>query len=277
MVRLAYFSVFVFLALAGPLAAGNPDKQPNCAVTAPDNAACGSGWRNGNRFVIHAKSKSQDIRAEWRYEIAENRDLKLGVSINSGENTESGAVFLIDSSTMLTNGLTLTPGQEIDTLGVPVLTLQLVLDLLERTFPGGPSEIHGKQPARDADNAAGLKIAARGVKGYIPAPWRLNGAVERVSSSKISFDLTLAFKPMLANADEQVMQFTGFWEQRPIRATFSDATKIEGWAIHRITQIKDPDSGPALNEFRATPMDDAFPTLGALRKHISANPLEDNH
>lgn len=272
MVRLAYFSVFVFLGFAGPLAAGTPDKQPGCAVTAPDNAECGSGWRNGNRFVIRAKSKGQDIRAEWRYEFAENRDLKLGVSIASGENTQSGAVFLIDSSTMLTNGLTLTPGQEIDTLDVPVLTLQLVLDLLERTFPDGPSKIHGEQPAHSADNANGLKIAARGAKGYIPAPWRLDGKVERISSSKILFDLTLAFKPMLGNADEQVMQFAGFWEQRPTRAKFSDATKIEGWAIHRITQTKEPDSGIALSEFRATPMGDVFPTLGALRRHISANP-----
>jgi hypothetical protein len=272
MVRLACFSVFVLLGLTGPVTAGDPDGQPGCAVMAPGHAECGSGWAAGNRFVIRAESADGSTKAEWRYDFTGTRDLNLSVTFTSSGKTETGAVFLIDDHTMLTNGLTLQAGREIETLGVPVLSLQLVLDLLERRFPGGPAAIDGRSSFHDGDDARGLNVSARGAKAYIPAPWRMTGAIERQAGARIAFDLTLAFKAMPHHTTEQSMQFSGTWERRAAPPNLPDNTKIEGWAIHRITGINESAPGDALHDVQATPISVSFPTLGALRKHIAATP-----
>lgn len=276
MVRLACVSTFVILGLGGPAASSGPVKNPVCPVTAPVSTRCAASWSSGNHFMIRGKSAGKEKRVEWRYEFAKNRDLKLGVRIASLGGAETGAVFLIDNRTMLTKGLTLTPGHEIDTLGVPILTLQLVADLLDRAFPAGPSAVYGRQPIDEADNTTPVRIAAQGATGFIPAPWRLTGAVERLSASRISFDLTLAFKPLLDDAELQLIQFAGIWEKQPAPPMLSDATKIDGWAIHRIIQIGDSDTGSAMDDFRATRVPNSFPTLGALRRHIAEDAPADD-
>lgn len=272
MVRLAYISIFAVLGFAGPAASGNAPKHATCLVTAAVTAECAGHWASGNRFLLRGTSAGKSTRVEWRYEFAENRDLQLGVGAASPGSAKSGAIFLIDDRAMLTTGLTLTSGREIDTLGVPVLSLQLVIDLLDRAFPAGPSALHGRQPLDEADNAIPLNVAAHGAKGFVPAPWRVTGAAERLSDTRIAFDLTLAFKPMLEDAEPQRIHFSGFWEKRPAPPALSDATKIEGWAVHRITRMGDAASGLGIGDLRAAPVAGSYSTLGALRRRIADDP-----
>lgn len=271
MVRLASLSLTLLLGLTLPgqfetSAADAPAGAARCRVSAP-TAECRSNWTDGNRILIRAGNPDQDIHLEWQYDLAENRDLRITVTAARGTDAETGVVVLIENQAMLSRGLTLTPGQELDALGIPALSLQLVLDILELTIPDGPSSVIGPRRILAADDAV-LKIATPGARGVIPAPWRVDGTVERISPARLSFDLTLAFRPIPEDADERVMTFAGYWEERPAHTVFSDATTIEGWAIHRIARKLDAGSGIAPNALQAMPIEASFATLGALRRYL---------
>lgn len=269
MVRLAYLTGCIVLVLAAPATGADRDGTAACRVMAPIEGSCARSWASGNQFIIRGTTSSERKTVEWHYEFAANRDLKLDIHINSDTSTRSGALLLIDKSTMLTHGLPETRGRAFDTLSVPVLALQLVVDLLERAAPGGPDALRGGRVVAIADNRQPLIISAGNASGMVPSPWKLSGTIRRGANSAVEFDLALTFTTMLDGAQAEKMHIAGVWDKRPNAPLLPDSTKIAGWAIHRIDGYSDVESGRTLSGFRTTPVSDAFDTLGALRRHIS--------
>lgn len=274
MVRLAYLTGCIVVFIVAPATGADRGGTAACRVMAPVEGSCAQSWASGNRFMIRGTTSSERKTVEWHYEFAANRDLKLDIRVRSDKSTKSGALLLIDKSTMLTHGLPVTRGRAFDTLGVPVLALQLVVDLLERASPGGPGALHTSRAVAIADDRQPLVISAGNASGIVPSPWKLSGTIHRGDSTAVEFDLMLAFTPMLDGAQSEEMHIAGVWDRRPNAPLLPDSTKIAGWTIHRIDRYSDAESGRTLSGFRTTPVSDSFDTLGALRRHISEEYLD---
>ena len=57
----------------------------------------------------------------------------------------NGSVALIGGQIMMTKGIKLKTGYEIDALDAPVLSMKLLMIVLSRIFPNGPMELTGKK------------------------------------------------------------------------------------------------------------------------------------
>jgi len=273
MVRLALSTVVLAVALAGRAMGGEPAESPPCRVTAPGATRCANLWAGGDRFVVHAGSAGQKSVRHWRYDFAANRDLRLDVEATDGDQRQSGTFFLIGNRAVLTSGLTLPLDQEIDALEVPLLTLQLIVDLLGHALPDGPGSIPAQTRLDHSEHMRAIKFAHGNTRGLIPVPWLLKGVVERSSPTTLSFDLSLSFTPELQEADELTLNFSGLWEKSPLPEELPDATRIDGWAIHRLVQSNNLEPGQAISGIEIVPSDMSFPTLGALREHITGKPV----
>jgi len=274
MVRFAVLTGCLALSLAAPVQGAGQNRVATCPVTTAATPACAQSWASGNRFMVRGTSPQNDRQVEWHYEFAANRDLKIEIRGDTSRTKQAGALLLIDNRTMVSRDLPLPNGQEHDAFGVPVLALQLVVDLLDRAIPGGPVALEGRRTVDIADGQIPLAIAAGDVNGMVPAPWALAGTVTRGSDSRVEFDLTLSFKAMLDGAKLAQMRLSGYWDKRPNAPVLPDSTKIEGWAVHLISHYSDANAGRALSGLRTTRVVNHFATLGAIRRHFSGENTE---
>jgi len=275
MVRFGVLTGCLAISLATPAQGADGNGVAACPVTTAVPPACAQSWVSGNRFMVRGTSPRNDKQVEWHYEFAANRDLKIDIRVDTSRTQQAGALLLIDNNnTMLTRDLPLPKGQEHDAFGVPVLALQLVVDLLDRAIPGGPEALEDSREVNIADSLTPLAIAAGNIKGMVPAPWALAGTVTRDSGSRVEFDLTLSFNPMLEGANSAQMHFSGYWDKRPNAPVLPDSTKIEGWAVHLISHYSDANAGRTLSGLRTTRVANHFATLGAIRRHFSGEYTE---
>jgi hypothetical protein len=204
-------------------------------------------WQTGNRIALHASDGTST--GDWQFELGEHDDLRLIL--------DSGELVVVDGRLLLSKGLELPPGAEIDALDGPVLMLKLVLALLERAHPAGPQAVEHEAPI-EIQASESLRIATQSAAGEWPAPWHLQGSVGRRDSA-IRFDLT--FTSGVASDAESRVEFGGQWQRVDPPPRLDEAMPLAGWQIHALG----PRQRDALLDYGTTPFEGDVTTLADLR------------
>jgi hypothetical protein len=155
-----------------------------------------TGWARFTSITLELSEAGKPAFAKWRGRFDHtSNDIAIDVDTQM-ENGPAmqGTIAMVGGRVMLTKGLKLEPGYEIDALDGPILNMSLVTRLLGREFPRGPAAI-SKTNKIDRTDKVAIKYATPSAQGYIPAPWHLAGTVSRRDDGSVAYDLTLSFNP----------------------------------------------------------------------------------
>lgn len=250
------------------------------ATPALASASCGndpecddvSAWAAFTRITLRQSVSGSDEAIEW-LGLFDHKALDVSIDIATHGTKEpmAGTVGLVGGHVMLTKGLKLQPGYEIDALDAPVLSMRLVMILMKRVFPKGPDQIMGPTNV-DHTGRVGIKYATPSASGYIAAPWYVKGKVSRVADGTLPFELALSFP--VQQQDKQVSSLTIDMKGELAvlgRPVFRDTDSLEGWTTYGLGPQQTKQGSSTILDYGAKAQEDArYRTIGDIRAFIAA-------
>ena len=240
------------------------DKDPEC-----DDV---SAWAVFTRVALRQSVSGSDRAIEWLGSFDhETLDVSIDIATHGAKEPMAGTVGLVGGQVMLTRGLSLQPGREIDALDAPVLSMRLVMILLKRAFPKGPDEIVGPT---DVDQAGrvGIKYATPSASGYIPAPWHVKGKVSRLADGTLPFELALSFPLQRQDKQRGSLTINMKGELAMLgRPVFRDTDSLEGWTTYGLGPQQTKQGSSTILDYGAKPQEATrYRTIGDVRAFIAA-------
>jgi hypothetical protein len=163
----------------------------------------------------------------------QSNDMRIDVEVKEPEPLK-GTVGMVGGTIMISKGLKLQRGFEIDAIDGPMLAMRLALIVLNRVFPHGPRSVVGMQQVGHDDNA-GIKFATPSASASIGAPWRASGVVENYSAGAVTFDLTMVVPAQTgtAQASTGTLNFIGRLSMRGA-PVFDDRMSLADWTVYAL-------------------------------------------
>ena len=184
-------------------------KADPCAGNDP-NIICpaNSVWAGFTAMSLTMSDNPQTFQNRWRIEISKDKYVKLSIDGESEGQKQNGKILFVAGNAMLTTGLVLKEGYEIDSLDGPVLMAQLVTGLLQYAFPDGPKAILKDMSIDLAENTKAIRVATQSASGTFTPPWQIKGKVSK-AGEMVKYDLIF----VLARKDKGMnMNLSGSWE-----------------------------------------------------------------
>lgn len=229
-------------------------------------------WYGAGHIALVASDAAAGFRAEWRFDRADNGDIRIVKDERRGPARVDGTLLSVcDDQALLFKDIVPVRQQELRELNEPVLYLQLVLRLLARAMPQG-LPVAGVQTAIDvADDKSPLRVRKGfGARKDFGAPWRARGNAIRGAAGEVRFDLVLTHTAdSVAGAPPAPeLKLAGVWEQSSHMRTIDNAFSLAGWRVHRVDTVAEVVGGNTVLDSIAftTPMQ--FATLGDVRARI---------
>jgi len=244
-------------------------------------AACGgdpecdeaTGWSNFTSITLDLGEPAKPPFAKWRgrFDHATN-DILIDVDEKYGDQAMKGSIALVGGYVMLTKGLQLERGYEIDALDGPILGLKLVTILLGREFPAGPSSIV-KTKKISRNDQVGIKYASPSASGYIPAPWKLTGSVTRQVDGAVTYDLLLSFpaEPPRGSAHPKTQRMRMTGELAMLKgAVLPAAMSLADWTSYGVGPQEEQQGKATILDYGAKKRPDVrFNTVADVRAYIT--------
>lgn len=229
-------------------------------------ASVAGDWFKLNAMSIEIIAPDSSV-TKFEFEIAKNSDVKIRQSTNKNGKKTNGELMLI-SNVLLSKDIPTSPGYEIDAIDVPSLTLQLVNQLLAFGTGKKPLDISGRLPVDVIGQTTPIRVGTISAGGEYPGPWDLNGYVESISPTEISYDLSHTFPG--GNGKSNKIRYIGRWEQRPTPPDFPDSFPITGWKVFHLGPTQNSDGKKTVLDYGATKPDSTYKTLGELRSSVKS-------
>ena len=196
-----------------------------------------SAWRDFTEVTLNVTQIGSKSTATYHalFDFAKN-DLMIDVDVRDPEAGMHGIVAMVGGRVMISRGVFLERGYEIDAIDGPVLTVRLVETVLGRVLPAGPGSLTADKVAFDYAGKAGVKFATPSASGRLELPWNAKGTARKSKAGSIDFMFDLASgekgKP-------------GFVQTRVIGSlamsnapVFADAMPLDGWTIYGVGAYK---------------------------------------
>jgi hypothetical protein len=223
-----------------------------------------SDWFQEDHIAVEIRVPHEAAYSKTEILRAPAGELQIDVESADGGQTQKGTILLVSGPWMVTKGLQLERGYEIDVIEGAVLQAQLPIQLLSRSFQRGPASVAARQAVDVEEATEAIYISTgqlgpggnswSGAEATYPAPWKLSGVVQRIRPELVQYDLTFSFS---AEGSVQSLQIAGKLENLAAGFQLPDTFSLLGWKVHRL--------GPA--DDGAKPASESFKTLGDLRKN----------
>jgi hypothetical protein len=240
------------------------DTDPECDGATP--------WMDFNHIMLKVTWPGSSQQTEWHGSFDyETYDLLIESHQQGPDSSTTGSVATVGGRIMLSKGLDLEPGYEIDALDAPQLSMRLVMILLGRIFPEGPIQITQSREVDRTDDV-GIKYATPSASGYIPAPWHLKGSVEKLASEKVGFNLRLSFSTEDRKGDHKSYAIDMQGELGMLtHAVFLDTDTVDGWRTYRLGPYMIKQTTGTIFDYGARPDETTkYRTIGDIRAFIAA-------
>ena len=262
--RVVWISLMT-ISLVSPLPTGAAcDKDPECGDP--------TAWAGFTRVVLKQSSLDSPDVVEWKASFDhETNDILIDTDVRGLSTSMTGSIAMVGGRIMLSKGLKIDPGYEIDALDAPVLSIKLVMIVLGRVFPNGPAEVLGSQDI-DRTDKIGIKYATPSASGYIPAPWVMKGKVQKVTGGNVIFDLALTFPVEQGDkkSSTYMMKMTGELSMLD-HAVFLDTDLLSGWETYGLGSRQIKQAASTILDYGATPDQGVrHQTIGDIRAFIAA-------
>lgn len=214
-----------------------------------------SGWMDFNKLLLTFNPERSDYLF-LTFERYRNNDEKIDIESSK----QKGTVLVVNDQYMLTLGLDLRPGFEIDILDRPLLTRGLVLKLLYSSFLKGPPTKQGAYPIDHIDNFHSLHVSTRSTSEDYLAPWDIKGNIDCIEPGVLSFKFSANF-----NNEKRPWEIRGEWIAQATISPFTDEMSLDGWEVYKLGHFLKDIKDEKIDVFGATHVSD-FKTLGEIRE-----------
>lgn len=217
--------IAVALAVSGGPADGACDGRPG------DICASGSPWLQANGAVVKLEEPGSPDYGIWTFSIPERSSLDIETEARHQGSVKRGRIMLVNGKVMLTHGLDLEKGSEIDALDAAVLYYQLVITLLSQAVPGGPQEVTGARAVDLREARRGIWVATSSASGYFAPPWTLKGMLRPHTPERIGFSLAL---DALVDDARHTFVLTGDWKKAARAPRLDPTLSLESWRMYAL-------------------------------------------
>lgn len=240
------------------------DKDPECGDP--------TAWASFTRISLKQSSQGSPEIVEWQGLFDhETNDMLIKIKSSGSDSSMNGSIGLVNGRIMLTKGLDLKPGYEIDAIDVPVLSMKLAMIILGRIFPDGPKEIAGNKVIDHTDNT-GIKFATPSASGYISAPWRVNGSINKDADGNVDYELNLTLQAGTKedkNKSYSISMEGQMGMHKP--PIFQDSDSLSGWKTYGLGPRQFKQGKSTVLDYGATPgKNDDYKNIGDIRAFIAA-------
>ena len=200
----------------------------------------------------------------------DNGDFQIDVDIADAKQPQHGTIMMVAGRVMVSKGLTLKPGAEVDALDEPLLTLILVGKVLARALPAGPTSVNSLHRVSHVDTASGIQYATPSAEGFIPPPWSVEGSVKPGPNRSYEFDLLLKwFSADTADARHAAAMSLKGNLKHQAEFRLDDSMMLEGWSVFNLGPSADQSKGRTRLEYVAKPATQPSRTIGDIRKRLA--------
>lgn len=228
------------------------------------------GWEAFNAFTVKASRPDSLDQITWRGVASfESKDIRLDVEQSVGGKKESGTMLLVGGEVLLSRGLHLPEGEEIDALDAPVLTLRLVTSALGIALPEGPGRVQGAVKLSHVERTKPIRVGTASASGAIPVPWCLSGTVSQAAGGSIDFDLQLSPGDALAAAAGPALRYSGTLAKTS-RPPLDEAMVLAGWQVFSLGPRQQKRGGSTILDYGASAKSAQAETVATLRAQVAA-------
>jgi hypothetical protein len=219
-----------------------------------------SDWFNPTRVTLRSGVLLHADYSLVTFTNSANGDVRIEVASAFAGKSEKGEMIVVGGKILLAKDLEFSPGAEIDTLDGPTLEVQLLLKLLSKAVPGGPSQARLSQVVALKQQNEPIEVSTRSASGTYPVPWSLNGSLKREGSNRLAFTLTFTFLQAPGP-----ISFAGTWEKASVAPVLPDSMSVVGWRAFKIGPYSKQDSHGTIFDYGAQELSTKFKTLGEAR------------
>jgi hypothetical protein len=177
------------------------------------------------------------FHARWQFHRCDCSDLRIMVEQVAPDDTLSGELLMVDGQALLAKGFE-QQGADIEPLiQAPSLMLQLANAMLNRSQPGGPAAVSGKQRWKVNEKHKDLNLDTGLASGSFAAPWSIVGEGWRVDPEHIRFEMELDFNVSAPGEKRESgkIAFSGDLDFNAQDFPYGPDTDFEGWRLQWIS------------------------------------------
>jgi hypothetical protein len=176
-----------------------------------------------------------------------------------------GTLAIVSGRMMLTKGLDLKEGYEIDAADGPGLMMQLLFTILDYLAPDGPESVSGKISVNHTEKERPIRVATSSASGVFGVPWDAKGSLEKLPDKSVGFDIH--FRSLPGKKNEYGATLKGRWKQGS-EQPLPDDMSLEGWKIYGLGPYSRKYKSGTVLDYGAQGSEVKMKTVGALREHI---------
>lgn len=256
---------FLALLLCASMSASAKECDPECDGPTP--------WSDFTSITLKVTYVDARWSAKWRGEFDHsNYDMKIDIDIPSKDQPVKGTVAMVAGQTMITKGLDLPNGSEIDALDAPILNMRLLMSLLGRAMPKGPEGFAKEITIRHREAKTAIRFATPSASGHITAPWRVDGRLKKLPNGSVAYDLLLVggsqdplgnkSPPMKTRMSGELAMRTG-----PVLV---DTMALTGWKVYGVGPQMERRGGSTILDYGAKAEADArYRTIADIREAVA--------
>jgi hypothetical protein len=217
-------------------------------------------WFKPTRISVTTTTPPAKDYSHVDMSMTKSDDARIDVSGSGDGKNYSGSLILVAGNRLLTRGVEIEPGAEIDALDVPVLEVRLACELLARALPNGPRSVTSRMAVNLRDRQDPVKINTASATGEYQTPWSLNGTV-RPDGTGRAFDLVFGCAGMDRN-----MHIVGRWTMAALALELPDSMSAAGWRVFALGPYSKQDGRGTILDYGAKEIHSKFTTLGDVRR-----------
>lgn len=217
--------ILVGLALAAGPAFAARDCDPNCDAA----------WAKYSAITVNAIDAGSPVSASWRlYFDHERRDIRIEADFPGPSGRMRGTIALIGGRVLMSRGLELPRGGEINAVDTPIMAIKLITAVLGRAVDVSPEALRGEKPVKHRETSVGIRFATPTAEAYLAAPWTAEGTVGKVANGDVRYDVRIAGPtrdPYGRPGAPIDSRFIGRFSVAPT-PVLDDAMPLAGWTMY---------------------------------------------
>ena len=242
---------------------------PLLSVACEKNVSCGepTSWHEGNAIELTMSDEKRKNKSKWRMTLYAYNDIIIEKDEFHEGVRNRGKLGIIAGRMMITSGLDLKAGYEIDAADVPALFIQLLLRTLSEAVPDGPGSVTEPMRIHHDEPEEGIKVATAAASGEFAAPWNLIGNLEPDEGKASKFDLRFS-----SNGAEKdfVVHFTGTWKKIDDLGELNKEMILKDWKVYEIGPYSRKTKSGTIYDYGAQPISERFATIFELKNYIAS-------
>lgn len=253
-----FFLILLAISASSTVAFACEDKEVECGQS--------TNWYDADFLEMTMRDGQGRGSAHWVISIDKERnDIIIEKDEHYDGKDYKGTLMIISGRMMLTKGLNLQEGYEIDAADGPGLMMQLLLNMLGRIAPDGPESINGKFIVDHTEKEKPIKVSTASASGVFGVPWTAKGVLEKRQENVVDYEIE--FESALGEDSKYSLKMSGKWESIELEP-LKDSMSLEGWKVYTIGPYTRKYESGTILDYGAQTSKSGAPTIGALRKEI---------